>query len=379
MTVYADYAAAAPLRPEARAAMLAALDAGLGNPSSVHGAGTRARAALESAREQAAAALGVHPLEVVFTSGATEANNLALAGLAAAAEAPRRFAAPTTEHASVLEPLRAIAGRGHPVTLLAVDATGRTPVEAVRAAAPDVLSVALANAETGVVQDVPALAAAARAVGAVVHVDAAQGIGVGAIDADAFDLLTVSSPKVGGPAGAGALVVRRGTRLAPIVRGGPQEQGLRAGTENVAALAGFAAALATAVAARPAEQARATALRDRLRTGLAAAWPGLRFTLPVEVAAAPHLIHCTLPDVAGEDVVAALDLAGVAVATGSACAAGAAEPSHVLLAMGYATTEALGALRISLGWASTAADVDAIVAALAHVRTRLRTRAGRAA
>jgi cysteine desulfurase len=175
------------------------------------------------------------------------------------------------------------------------------------------------------------------------------------------------------------LVVRRGTRLAPIIRGGPQEQGLRAGTENVAAIAGFATALATAIGGRAAEHARLMALRDRLRAGIAEAWSSARFTLAADVPAAPHLTHCTVSGVAGEDVVAALDLAGVAVATGSACAAGAAEPSHVLLAMGRDATAALGALRISLGWASTAADVDAIVAALADVRTRVRSREGWAA
>ena len=383
MTVYADYAAAAPLRPEARAAMVAALDAGLGNPSSVHGAGARARAWLERAREEVAAALGVHPLEIVFTSGATEANNLALAGLGDLAlvgvggtmDRARRFAAPATEHASVLEPLRALAMRGHDVTLLAVDAAGRTSPEHVRTAAPDVLSVALANAEMGVVQDVLALAAAARETGAVVHVDAAQALGVCGLDGAAFDLVTVSSTKVGGPAGAGALVVRRGTQLAPVLRGGPQEQGMRAGTENVAAIVGFAAALATAVTTRATETARLAMLRDRLRTAIAGAWPGARFTLAADVPTAPHLTHCTLPGVAGEDVVAALDLAGVAAATGSACAAGAAEPSHVLLAMGHDDTSARASLRLSLGWASTAAHVDAILQALARVRTRIPRRA----
>ncbi|MEO6027820.1 MAG: cysteine desulfurase family protein [Candidatus Binatia bacterium] len=380
-TVYADYAAAAPVRPEARAALLEALDAGLGNPSSIHGAGARARARLEAAREQVAAALGAHPLEVIFTSGATESNNLALVGVTDAANRSCSVAVPATEHASVLAPARALTARGHRVTILSVDGSGRTAPQAVADAAPDLVSVALVNAETGVVQDVAALTAPVRERGGIVHVDAAQAVGVWPVDCatSPIDLLTVSSTKLGGPAGAGALVVRRGTTLVPLQRGGPQEQAFRAGTENVPAIAGFATALAIAVGEQATEHTRLRTLQEQLRAGLAAAWPGLRYTLASTVAAAPHVTHCTLPDVAGEDVVAALDLTGVAIATGSACAAGAAQPSHVLLALGRSHDEALGALRISLGWASTAADVDAVVQALAHVRTRIRVRGERAA
>ncbi len=379
--VYADYAAAAPLRPEARIAMLETLDAGLGNPSSVHDAGSRARARLEAAREEVAATLGTHPLEIVFTSGATEANNLALAGYAAARSTSIRIAVTATEHASVLGPARVLAARGHLLVELGVDTTGRTPAAAVATARPDLLSVALVNAETGVVQDVPALAAAAKERGAVVHVDAAQApacrpVTVAALGAD---LVTLSSTKVGGPAGAGVLFVRRGVPMAALVHGGPQEQGLRAGTENVAAAVGFATALALAVTEREREMARLVALRDRLRAGLAATWPGARFTLAADVPAAPHVVSVTLPGAIGEDVVAALDLEGVATSTGSACAAGAAEPSHVLLAMGRSASEARSALRVSFGWASTIGDVDAVVAALGHVRTRLTRRSEEAA
>jgi cysteine desulfurase len=381
MGVYADYAAAAPLRPEARAAMLDALDAGLGNPSSAHAPGCRARARLEAAREEVAAALAVHPLEVLFTSGATEANNLALAGVVAARCAAGRIAVPTTEHASVLAPARALAARGHVVVELAVDASGRTAAADVAAARPDLLSVALVNAETGVVQDVVALAAAARAHAALVHVDAAQApaflpVALAVLGAD---LLTLSSPKLGGPAGAGALVVRRGTRLAALAHGGPQEQGRRAGSENVAAIVGFATALALAVAERGREVPRLAALHQRLRAGIVAAWPGARFTLAADVPAAPHVLSVMLPGAVGEDVVAALDLEGVAASTGSACAAGAAEPSHVLLAMGRMPAEARAALRLSVGWCSTAADVDTIVRALARVRTRVARRCEEAA
>ncbi len=384
MRVYADYAAAAPLRSGARAAMLAVLDAGLGNPSSAHADGARARARLEAAREEVAAALGAHPLEVVFTSGATEANNLALAGLAAALvpaglarslgeRAPLHFAVAATEHASVLAPARALAAAEQRLTEVGVDDQGRVDAGAVAAALPDVLSLALVNAETGVVQDVATLGSPVRARGGLVHVDAAQAAPFLPLSVDLLgvDLLTLSSPKVGGPAGAGALWVRGGTRMAPLIHGGPQEQGLRAGTENVAAIVGFATALTVAVAEREREAARLRALTAQLRAGIAATWPTARFTLAPETPAAPHVVNVVVPGLVGEDVVAALDLEGVAASTGSACAAGAAEPSHVLRAMGRTDAEARGALRLSLGFASTAADVDAIVAALARVRGRM--------
>jgi cysteine desulfurase len=380
MEIYADYAAAAPLRPEARAAMIDALDAGLGNPSSVHAAGARARARLEAAREEIAAALDAHPLEVIFTSGATEANNLALAGLASLSRG-LQVAVPATEHASVLAPARALAACGHRLTELAVDTAGRTDAGGVERAAPDLLSVALVNAETGVIQDVHALGASVRRRGGHVHVDAAQAAAFLPLAGDVLgaDVITLSSSKLGGPHGAGALWVRRGTALAPLHRGGPHEQGMRAGSENVAAIVGFATALALAVAEREREVARLAALRDRLRCGIAAAWPEACFTLASAVPAAPHVVSVTLPGVVGEDVVAALDLESVAAATGSACAAGAAEPSHVLLAMGHGDATARGALRLSLGWASTTTDVDQILHALARVRARVARRSEEAA
>lgn len=363
MGIYADYAAAAPLRPEARAAMLEALDAGLGNASSTHDAGARARARLEAAREEVAAAIGAHPLEIFFTSGATESNNLAIAGVARVHGAPMRIAVAATEHASVLAPARALAADGHVITELATDGQG---VVDLGAATPDLLSVALVNAETGLVQHVGGR-------GKLVHTDAAQAGSWIALDVDALgvDLLTLGSTKVGGPAGAGALYVRRGVRLAPLHHGGPHEQGLRAGSENVPAIVGFATALTLAVRERAAMAARVGALRDRLRDALAAVWPDARPTLAIATAAAPHILNVTLPGVVGEDVVAALDLEGVAASTGSACAAGAAEPSHVLIAMGHDEAAARGSLRFSFGWASTEADVDGILHALARVVRRV--------
>ena len=373
--VYADYAASAPLRPAARAAVLAALDvlARGGNPSSAHRAGAAARAALEDARAAVAAAIGAPPLEVVLTSGATEANNLALAGVAHARGRAARLAALATDHASVLAPARALAAGGHGLTVLPVDAEGGVAPAAVAAARPDLLSVALVNAETGVVVDVPALAAAVHAAGGLLHVDAAQAATTCALDVGALgaDLMTLSGHKVGGPPGAGALWVARGVALAPAQHGGAQEGGLRAGTEALPALAGFAAALGEAVAVRAAEAARLGRLQATLAAGLRRAWPDVRLAGAETPRRAPHVVNATFPGLNGETLVAALDLEGVAVATGSACAAGGAEPSHVLRAMGWSRADAGAAVRVSLGWRSTEADVAAILARLTIVLDRL--------
>ena len=378
--VYADYAASAPLRPCARAALAAALDAGAGNPSSAHQEGARARRILETAREQLAAVLGAHPLEIVFTSGATEANNLALSGTAAARPRPCHLGVAATEHSSVLGPARALAADGHRLSVIPVASDGAVDRAAIEAARPTLLAVALVNAETGVVQDVAALAAAARVSGAMVHVDAAQAPGVlpVAVAALGADLLTLSSPKLGGPPGAGALYVRRGTPLAALLRGGPQEGGLRAGTENVPAIAAFAAAAAEAVRERPGEARRLAALAARLREGIVQRWPETRVN-GAGAARAPHILSVGFPGLSGESLVAALDLEGIAVSAGSACAAGASEPSHVLVAMGQSAGQASSALRISLGWASTAADVDTILTRLPPVLERARARAREAA
>jgi cysteine desulfurase len=359
--VYADYAAGAPLRPAAARALTDALASGAGNASSVHREGARARALLESAREEIAAALGARPLEIVFTSGATEANNLALAGVAAAAGRPLRIAVPATEHSSVRRPAEALAAQGHEPCVLPVAADGRTDPEVVVALRPHLLSVAVVNAETGVLQPCAELAAAARRAGALVHLDAAQATTL-ALDVRSLDvdLMTLSGHKLGGPAGTGALYVRSGTPLAPLHHGGAQEGGLRAGTENVAALAAFATAVAAARVGLAAEGARLATLTARLRSGLLSAAPRAR--IAGEAAPrAPHLLDVGFPGFVGEAVVSAFDLAGVAVSAGSACAAGASTPSHVLCAMGWGRADAASAVRFSFGWASTPADVERIL------------------
>jgi cysteine desulfurase len=385
MRIYLDHNAGAPLRPEARAAMLAVLGPPA-NPSSAHREGARARSLLEEARADVAALVGARPADVVFTSGATEANNLALRGVLAAVGRDAGLVIGATEHASVLETARALGRTGVPLAVVPVDGEGHLQVADVVGACDTrtaLVSIGLANGEVGTVAPVGALAAALRPCGILVHTDAAQAAGrlpldVGVLDAD---LLSLSSHKLGGPAGTGALWVRRGTRLQALVTGGPQERGLRAGTENLAAVVGFAAA--ARAAAREVEEARTrmAALTERL-------WDGIRTRIPDVVrhgaTAGPRLpntLNVRIPGCAGESLLVLLDLAGVAVSLGSACAAGAAEPSHVLRAMGLGDEAARSALRLSLGPTTTDEEIDAVVDLLPRLvrDVRARGRAGAAA
>ena len=369
MRLYLDHNAGAPLRPEARDAMLPWLGPPA-NPSSAHREGARARAALEEARAAIAGLIGAAPAEIVFTSGATEANNLALRG----ADAGGRIVTTAIEHASVLETARA---GGAVVTTVGVDAEGRVAPEAVVAACsgrPALVSVGLANGEVGAVAPVAAIAAALAGSGAVVHTDAAQAAGRLPIDVRALgvDLLSLSSHKLGGPAGAGALWVRSGTTLDAQLRGGPQERGRRAGTENVAALVGFGAAARVAGATLAESAARLDALTQRLWQGLAARLPGVVRNGPASAPRLPNTLNVTVPGCAGESLLVLLDLAGVAASLGSACAAGAPEPSHVLVAMGRTRDAARNGLRFSLGPDTTADDVARVVELLPRLVAQVR-------
>ncbi|WP_184042887.1 cysteine desulfurase family protein [Roseospira visakhapatnamensis] len=359
--VYLDHNATAPLRPGAAEAMRAAL-AVVGNPSSVHGHGRRARRWIEDAREAVAALLAVPPAWVVFTGGGSEANGLALSGLG---DGPRLCSA--VEHDSVL---RWVPEDGR----LPVDALGVIDLEALgralaKAPGPGLLSLMWANNETGVVQPVAEAAARARAAGWRVHCDAVQGPGrLSPLDMAALgvDLLSLSAHKLGGPAGVGALIVADGVTLAPLVRGGGQERGRRAGTENLVGIAGFGAAAEAVRAGGAAESARLAALRDRLEAGLRASCP----VAAIHGAGAARLPNTTcvgLPDTAptADIQVMRLDLAGVSVGAGSACSSGKVAPSHVLRAMGLTEAAARRALRFSLGWSSTPADVERVLAAWA--------------
>jgi len=378
---YLDYAASAPLRAGALAAMLPLLERPAANPSSQHGQGRAARAAVETAREQVAALVGAAPAEVVFTSGGTEADNLAVKGAVLARPArDRHLVCSAIEHHAVLDAAAwAEADAGARVDLAPVDGLGR--VDPSRLAAllqpgrTALVAVMAANNEVGTGQPVAAVADLAHGAGALLLCDAVQAAGLPGVDmaGDGIDLLALAAHKLGGPTGVGALVVRSGTSLRPLLHGGGQERGLRSGTLPAAAIAGFGAAAEAALAERRTGAAPAlTALRSRLLAGLRAVAPDLEVNgHPGPGAGAPDpglpgLLSVRFPGRRAEDLLLLLDRHGVACSAGSACASGAVTPSHVLVAMGRGPAEARETVRLSLGHASTQADVDAALAAVAQ-------------
>jgi cysteine desulfurase len=374
--VYLDHNATTPLLPEALEAMLPFLREGFGNPSSLHSFGQHARAAVERARERVAALIGAAPAEIVFTGSGTEADNLALRGVAGRARGERRaLVVSAVEHHAVLRTARTLAEEGLSVATAPVDADGRADVSALAERVGEetaLVSLMLANNETGVVQPVAEAARIARARGALVHCDAVQAAGKVEVDVRALDvdLLSLSAHKIYGPKGVGALYVRRGTLLKALVHGGAQERNRRAGTENVAAIVGFGVAAEEARRSGEAEPARLRALRDRLEAAL------LRIPGAARNGAEPRVPNTTNVSFEGaeaEGLLMALDLAGVAVSTGAACAAGGTEPSHVLQAMGLPPERVQASLRFSLGRGSTEAALDRAAeavraAVLAHRR-----------
>lgn len=359
---YFDYNASAPLRREAHVAMVEVL-AETGNPSSVHRFGQHARHRIEEARERVAALAGAKPAEVIFTSGGTEANNLALRG----GIWPQALVS-AIEHDSVL------AARPAPVQV-PVDAAGIVELGALDRLLGDapggaLVSLMLANNETGVIQPVAEAAALAHRRGAVVHCDAVQAAGKVSVDFQALgiDLMSLSAHKLGGPQGVGALVIREGLALSAQHRGGGQERMLRAGTENLPGIAGFGAAAGAALAALG-RYAGVAALRDRLETAIASASPRTRF-YGRGVERLPNTACFTMPGVSSETQVIALDLAGFAVSAGSACSSGKVRPSHVLRAMGAGEAEAGSAIRVSLGWLTEAEEIDRFVEAWSKLLVR---------
>ena len=361
--VYLDHNATSPVRPAVSTAVSGALSL-VGNASSVHGFGRAARRVVEDARDRIAALVGSRPDQVVFTSGGTEANNLALRGTA-----PSRILVSAVEHHSVLEAVPDL-------EMIPVDRDGIVDLAALESmlaigGTPALVSVMLANNETGVIQPVAEVARTARRLGAMVHCDAVQAAGklpvrLGDLGVHA---LTLSAHKMGGPQGTGALVVGEGVSLAPIVQGGGQERGRRAGTETVALIAGFGAA--AEVAGRDVgESERLLHLRDDLERRLAGAAPAAR-VFGTGAPRLPNTTCVTMPGVASETQVMALDLAGVAVSAGSACSSGKVTTSHVLRAMGVDEAEAATAIRVSLGWTSTEADVVRFVEAWSDVYERM--------
>lgn len=382
--VYADHHATTPLRPEALGAMRPWLTALAANPSSLHGPGRAARAAVEEARAKVASLLGVRADEVVFTSGGTESDALAVCGGARAARGREpgrtRVVTSAAEHAAVREAARALAPEGFEPVELAVDGFG-LPLEGAVAGALDertaLLSVLLANNETGVVNGrLAETAAAARAAGALVHTDAVQAVGKTAVRPAELgvDLLSFTGHKLGGPKGAGALWVRTGVRLAPLFAGGGQERGRRGGTENVPAIVGLAAALEAALAGLEAERRRVGALRDAFEAGLVDRVPRTRFNglAPPPGGRLPTVSSVTFHGADGETLLVALDLEGVAASSGSACASGTPAPSRVLLASGMPPAEVRSTLRFSFGFSSREEDVERLLEVLPPLVARVR-------
>lgn len=366
--VYLDHNATTPLDPVVLAAMLPWLESQYGNASSRHEYGRRARQAIDEARQKVASAVNAHPTEVVFTSGGSEANNLFLKGAASCIE-PGLIAVSAIEHPCVLKPAAQLARHGWQVRHLAVDGAGRLNIEdyaEALLARPKLLSVMLANNETGVVQDIAALADAAKATTARFHSDAVQGLGKLAIDFRAFNAagvhaMTLSAHKAGGPKGAAALILDKRVELHPLIAGGGQERGLRSGTENVPAIVGFGVA-AELAAARVAEQSvRMKVMQAKLEAGLAGL--GARI-FATEATRLPNTSYFAFPNIDGETLVGKLDREGFAVASGAACSSANPEPSHVLRAMGVAPEVARGAVRVSLGVGNTDIEIEQFINAL---------------
>lgn len=368
--VYLDYAATRPLCPEAADAMDEAR-ADAYNPSSVHSEGRRARARLDDARDRVAGCLGATRKEITFTGGGTESDNLALLGVVRAAGRKGHVLASAIEHHAVLHALDELAGEGHEIERLPVDERGLVDPAAFAAAIrPQTIlaSIFYANNEIGTVSPIARLAEIARSRGVLFHTDAVQAPGWLPIDVRELgvDLLSISAHKFGGPAGTGALYARTGVVLQPLIYGGGQEFGRRSGTENLAGIAGMARALELAVAGRVERAARVGRLRDRLEAGILAAVPGSH----VNGAGAPRLAfisNVSFDGAASEEVLLQLDLLGIAVSAGSACASGAIEPSHVIAALGLELRWEAGPIRFSLDSATTEAEIDRVLAVLPGV------------
>ncbi|MDR3207338.1 MAG: cysteine desulfurase NifS [Oscillospiraceae bacterium] len=377
MFVYADHAATAPLSKRALSAMLPFLEGGYGNASSVYAIARDARRALEAARKITAEALGAKPEEIYFTGGGTESDNWALRGVCEAKKDKGRHIVTTAiEHHAVLHTAEYLKKQGYDVTFLPVDKLGRvTPEQVEKALRTDTIlvSVMAANNEIGVLEPIAEIGALCRAKGVLFHTDAVQAVGHVPLDLSAMevDLLSLAGHKFGGPKGVGALYIRRGLRIPPLLYGGGHERGLRSGTENVAGLMGMAEALREAVENREEKNKRLTALRDKLIEGLSRI-PYSFLTGDTENRL-PGNVSFVFECVEGESMVLGLDLAGVCASSGSACSSGSLDPSHVLLAIGLPHEVAHGSLRLTLGEENTPEEVDYLIETVAGVVTRARS------
>ncbi|MEX2581755.1 MAG: cysteine desulfurase family protein [Gemmatimonadota bacterium] len=377
--VYLDYAATTPVRAEVREAMLPFLGETFGNASSVHRWGRDAKLKLEEARGKIASLLGARPMEIVFTRGGTEADNLAVLGRSREMRGGGVVCS-AIEHRAVLMAAKAAEAEGAPLHLLPVDADGVVDQEAltdVLSPSLAVVSVMWANNEVGTIQPIGSLAQRCVEAGVVFHSDAVQAFGKLDVrmDETPVDLLSMSAHKIGGPKGTGALFVRKGTRLAPLIHGGGHERGLRAGTEDVAGAVGFSVAAELAMRERKAQCSRLTVLRDRLQAALVERVPDL----VVNAAGAerlPTILNVSVPGANSEMLLVMLDLEGIAVSSGSACSSGGVNPSHVLTTMGLSADIAGPSVRFSLGRETTEGQIDAVIAAFPPLMERLRSTSG---
>ena len=375
--IYLDHAATTAVSAEVREAMAPFLAESYGNPSAVYATGREARRAVDQARRKAAEALGAAPREIYFTSGGGESDSWAVLGTALAGrERGRHLITSAIEHHAVLRPCQYLEKLGYEVTYLPVDARGRIdPGDLEAAIRPDTVLISLmtANNEIGTLQPVEAFGAIAKAHGIPFHTDAVQAMGAVSIDVEAWgaDLLSLSAHKFHGPKGVGLLYIRQGTRVDPLIHGGAQERGLRAGTENTAGIAGMGRAMEIAAAQIPERTARIRALRDRLRAALRDVIPDIRENGEPDQALPGH-VSFRIPGIDGETLLLRMDLAGIAVSGGSACTSGSPEPSHVLEAIGLSEAENRSSIRITIGEENTAGEIDETVQTLTAIVQDLR-------
>ena len=377
--IYLDHNATTPVLPAVIDRMTEVLRGDFGNPSSVHHFGQQAKAAIDEARTDVANLIGGDPSEVLFTSGGTEGDNIALRGAAEALEPSgrRHLVASAIEHEAVLNTLKALSRRGWRTTLLRVDQTGVVSPAALREALADdtaIVSVMHANNEIGTIQPISELARIAHERGALFHTDAVQSAGKIPVEVKALDvdMLSLSAHKFYGPKGVGALWIRRGIRVSPLLTGGRQERSRRAGTENVPGIAGMGIAARIAAGKITEEARRLTAVRDRLESGILRAVSGAAVNGSAD-ARVPNTTNISFDRIEAESLLIALDLQGIAVSTGSACSSGTLEPSHVLKAMGFSAHRTQNSIRFSLGSANTEAEVDRVIAVLPGIVDKLRS------
>ncbi len=375
--IYMDHAATTPFHPEVTEAMLPCLGGRFGNPSSIYAEGREARKAVEAARAQVAEALGAGPSEIFFTSGGTEADNLAVMGVARAnRDRGDHVITTVVEHHAVLEPCRHLEKEGFKVTYLAVDGAGLVdPADVRKAITPSTLLVSVmhANNEVGTVQPIEEISAVCREAGAYLHTDVVQSVGALEVDVNRLgaDLLSVSAHKLYGPKGTGCLYVRRGTKLEAVLLGGGQEKGIRSGTENVAGIVGFGVAVRLAAREWKQRSEHVLPLRDRLIEGILERIPHTRLNGDRE-RRLPNNVNVLFDYIEGEAICLKLDFQGIAASTGSACSSVSGEASHVLLALGIPRENAHGSLRLTLGRENTVEDIDYVLEALPPIAEELR-------